>query len=166
MNNASVRLNTEKSRVEVEGRLIKLSYDFMYQYVKGAKKQIGNEKVYQFAIVTKNPDEDLKAEILAEYYGNADEQYKPKWLKADAEEDENGNIVVNLKSKYDIKYFVRDPESDDFICYNSLDDLTEAKGNLIGSQVTASIKCKEGAMYIVALRFDKESVVTADAYFE
>lgn len=162
---STVRHNAEKARVEVSGRLIKMTYDYMFQYVKGQKKQLGTEKVYQYAIVTKNPDEDLKGEILAEYYGNADEQYKPKWLKSDAETDENGNVIVNLKSRYDIKYFAKDETGKD-VCYSSLEELTAAKGNLLGSQVTASIRCKEGAMYIVALRIDKESAVTADAYFE
>lgn len=161
----SVRHNAEKARVEVSGRLIKMTHDFMYQYIKGQKKQLGTEKVYQYAIVTQDPSGELKEEILDAYYSDSDDQYKPKWLKSDAEVDENGNVIVNLKSRYDIKYFAKDESGKD-VCYSSLDDLTAAKGNLLGSQVTASIRCKEGAMYIVALRIDKESAVTADAYFE
>ena len=158
------KYNKEKDRIEITGRIIKCKLDYLTKYVGGKQQRIGDAPVYQFAIVTDAPDPSFTDTIRNTYYAKSSDDYTPKWLIGKAETDDNGHIIINLKSKYDIKYFA--PVEGEMTAYNSLDDFNKVHDNPLGSIVTASVQCKEGAMYIKALRFDKISSVTADSYFD
>ena len=150
--------NKEKEMLYISGKLVKLCHEPLVSYVKG-KKKVGDEPYYQFCVLA-DEDESVADQINALYYADADDQFIPKWIKGEAEVNEDGQIFINFKSRYDIKYFLPDVET----AYN-LESLTDAKGSIIGSDVTLAVKCKEGAMYVSAMRVDQLKSVTVDDYF-
>ena len=152
-----MQYNKEKEMLYISGKLIKLCHEPLVTYVKG-KKKTGDEPYYQFCVLT-DEDQDTADQIDALYYTDAEDQFKPKWIKGEAE-SEDGKIFVNFKSRYDIKYFLPDEDH----AYN-LDSLTESKGNIVGSDVTLAVKCKERALYVSALRVDTLKSVSVSDYF-
>lgn len=150
--------NKEKEMLYISGKLVKLCHEPLVSYVKG-KKKVGDEPFYQFCVLA-DEDEAVADQINALYYAVADDQFIPKWIKGEAEVNEDGKIFVNFKSRYDIKYFLPDIET----AFN-LESLTDAKGSIIGSDVTLAVKCKEGALYVSAMRVDQIKSVSADDYF-
>ena len=151
-------LNKEKEMLYISGKLIKLCHEPLVTYVKG-KKKVGDEPYYQFCVLT-DKDDITAAMIDSIYYAESDYQFTPKWVKGEADVNEEGKIFVNFKSRYDIKYFLPDDDH----AYN-LESLTELKGNIVGSDVTLAVKCKEGAMYVSALRVDVLKSVSVNDYF-
>ena len=118
--------NKEKEMLYISGKLVKLCHEPLVSFVKG-KKKVGDEPYYQFCVLA-DQDVAVADQIGAVYYADADDQFIPKWIKGDAEVNEDGKIFVNFKSRYDIKYFLPDIET----AFN-LESLTEAKGSIIGS---------------------------------
>lgn len=154
-----VTFNKDKEMLYIQGKLVKLTHEPLVTYVNG-KKKTGDEPYYQFAVL--GPDDDVIADqIEALYYADSSDQFKPKWVKGVADQDDDGNIFYNFKSRYDIRYFVAE---EDGAAYN-YESLKEAHGSIIGSDVTLAVKCKPGALYVSAMRIDKIKSVTVDDYF-
>lgn len=149
----------EKEMLYVQGKLVKLCHEPLTTYVKG-KKKVGDEPYYQFSVIAEE-DEEIAEEILNRYYQDADDQFTPKWVRGVAEKDESGKIFYNFKSRFDIRYFAAE---EDGAAYN-FESLREAHGSIIGSDVTLAVKCKEGALYVSAMRIDHIKSVTVDDFF-
>ena len=154
-----MKFNKEKEMLYIQGKLVKLTHEPLITYVNG-KKKTGDEPLYQFAVVAPE-DEPIADQIRALYYADAAEQFIPKWIKGEVEQDENANIFYNFKSRYDIRYFVAE---EDGKAYN-FETLKEEHGSIIGSDVTLAVKCKEGALYVSAMRIDHLKSVTVDDFF-
>lgn len=150
--------NKEKNRLLVSGALVKCTYGPLESF-NGGKKKTSDKSYYQFALATEE-DKSTAALIMKSYYAGKDSAFIPAWVKGTAEKTEDGRIYVNFKSLYDIKYFL--PEEDTALSY---DDVRENYGSIVGSEVTASIVCKDGALYVGAIRVDKLKTVTVDDYF-
>jgi len=150
--------NKEKNRLLVNGALVKCTYGPLESFNAGKKKTSG-KSYYQFAIATAE-DPIVAAQIKEAYYSGKDDAFIPAWVKGTADKTEDGRIYVNFKSLYDIKYFLPGEELP-----LSYDDVHEKYGSIVGSDVTASIVCKDGAMYVGALRIEKLKTVTVNDYF-
>ena len=151
--------NKEKEMLYIQGKLVKLCYEPLTTYVKG-KKMVGDVPYYQFAVIAEK-DEAVADQIQALYYADALDQFTPRWVRGDADQDESGNIFYNFKSRYDIRYFAAE---EDGAAYN-FESLKEAHGSIIGSNVTLAVKCKEGALYVSAMRIDRIKSVTVNDFF-
>ena len=150
--------NKEKNRLLVSGALVKCTYGPLESF-NGGKKKTSDKSYYQFALATEE-DKNTAAQIMKSYYAGKDSAFIPAWVKSTAEKTEDGRIYVNFKSLYDIKYFL--PGEETALSY---DDVRERYGSIVGSEVTASIVCKDGALYVGAIRVDKLKTVTVDDYF-
>ena len=153
-----MKYDKEKSRLLVSGALVRCTYGPLETFVNG-KKKTSDKSYYQFALATPE-DKDTAALIMADYYSDKDSNFIPAWVKGTADKTEDGRIYVNFKSLYDIKYFFPGEEMP-----LSYDDVLERYGSIVGSEVTASIVCKDGALYVGAIRVDKLKTVTVDDYF-
>ena len=151
--------NKEKEMLYIQGKLVKLCHEPLTTYVKG-KKQTGDVPYYQFAVIAEW-DEVIADQIRTLYYAEAAEQFTPKWVRGEAEQGESGSVFYNFKSRYDIRYFAAE---EDGTAYN-FESLKEAHGSIIGSDVTLAVKCKEGALYVSAMRIDRIKSVTVDDFF-
>ena len=153
--------NKEKNRLLVNGALVKCTYGPLESFNAG-KKKTSDKSYYQFAIATAE-DPIVAAQIKEAYYSGKDDAFIPAWVRDNIPEKDktsDGRIYVNFKSLYDIKYFLTGEEAP-----LSYDDIKERYGSIVGSEVTASIVCKDGAMYVGALRIDKLKTVTVNDYF-
>lgn len=153
--------NKEKNRLLVSGALVKCTYGPLESFTNG-KKKTSDKSYYQFAIATEE-DPIVAAQIKETYYKDKDDAFIPAWVRdnvAEKDKTQDGRIYVNFKSLYDIKYFLSGEEAP-----LSYDDIKERYGSIVGSDVTASIVCKDGAMYVGALRIDKLKTVTVNDYF-
>lgn len=150
--------NKEKNRLLVSGALVKCTYGPLESFNAG-KKKTSDKSYYQFALAT-DEDKNTAALIMSDYYAGKDSAFIPAWVKGTADKTEDGRIYVNFKSLYDIKYFLPGEETP-----LSYDDVREHYGSIVGSEVTASIVCKDGALYVGAIRVDKLKTVTVDDYF-
>ena len=157
-----ITVNKETNTMWISGVLVKCTYAPL---IKGKDKngnlRYSEENYYQFAFAVSAVDaERVREDIGATYYGSAEAQYIPKWVKGEESPDENGNIILNFKSRYDIYYFL----GDDRLSY---DDLTDRYGGRapLGSKVTANIALKDGAMYVKAIRFDEIKEIKASDFF-
>lgn len=151
--------NKDKEMLYIQGKLVKLCHEPLTTYVKG-KKQTGEVPYYQFAVIAEE-NEEIADQIRELYYADASEQFTPKWIRGEAEKEDSGNIFYNFKSRYDIRYFAAE---EDGAAYN-FESLKEAHGSIIGSDVTLAVKCKEGALYVSAMRIDHIKSVTVDDFF-
>lgn len=152
-----VTFNKDKEMLYIQGKLVKLTYGPLV--VNGKEKTSGGS-YYQFAVL--GPSDPAEAEKIGKlYYADSEDTYIPKWIKGEADTDEEGNIFYNFKSRYDIRYFVAE---EDGAAYD-FESLKEAHGSIIGSEVTLAVKCKPGALYVSAMRIDKIKSVTVDDYF-
>lgn len=154
-----MQFNKEKEMLYIQGKLVKMTHEPLTTYVKG-KKKTGDEPYYQFAVIAEE-DEVTADQIRALYYADSEEQFTPKWIRGEAEQDDSGNIFYNFKSRYDIRYFVAE---EDGKAYN-FETLKEEHGSVVGSLVTLAVKCKEGALYVSAMRIDHIKSVTVDDFF-
>ena len=151
--------NKDKEMLYIQGKLVKLCYEPLTTYVNG-KKKTGDVPYYQFAVITEE-DEAIADQIRALYYADASDQFTPKWIRGEEKPDDNGNIFYNFKSRYDIRYFAAE---EDGAAYN-FESLKESHGSIVGSDVTLAVKCKEGALYVSAMRIDRIKSVTVDDFF-
>ncbi len=155
-----MKLNVDKNLLWISGKLVKLKYGKLENYVNG-KPKYSEKEYYQFSVLT--PEDPGTAEaVRANYYASADAQFTPRWITGEEKPDEKGMIFVNYKSLYDVKYFIPDREGDNAL---SFDDVRERYGSLVGSTVTLSITCKEGALYVAAVRVDDLKTVSVNDYF-
>ena len=156
-----MEFNKEKNRLLVTGSLVRCTYGQIETYYAG-KKKLSDKNYYQFAIATPE-DPIVAAQIKETYYAEKEDAYIPAWVRDNVKDDDktsDGRSYVNFKSLYDIKYFFPGEEAP-----LSYDDIKERYGSIVGSDVTASIVCKDGAMYVGALRIDKLKTVTVNDYF-
>ena len=153
-----MKLDTELNRLEIQGKLAKMTYGKITTTVKG-KEKTTDKAYYQFSI---NALEDTAtaAAIEKEYYDGVEDTYKPKWVRGEEKVDANGNCFYNFKSLFDIHIFDGD------VCYNFSDFLAHCGGTApLGSDVTFSIVCKEGALYLAAIRIDKLKKASVKDFF-
>lgn len=168
----TIKLDKEKSRIIVPGKLIKLNYaPLVYKDAKGVERK-SEVSYYQLCVATAYNDVNkATADAIREtYYSGVSADFVPGWLKNAPETGKD--LLVNFKSRYDVKHFVRsDSEnpfaptaSDDWtaIGYN---DLIAKYTSVIGSDVTVSAKCKDGAIYVDAIRYDVMHTVDVKDYF-
>ena len=147
----------EKNRLEITGKLAKMTFGKITTTVKG-KEKTTDKAYYQFSI---NAPEDTEtaARIDSTYYDGVEDSYKPKWVKGEDKVDSTGNVFYNFKSLFDINIFYNGER------YNYDDFLALCGGAPLGSKVTFSINCKEGALYLAAIRIDELKKVSVDDFF-
>lgn len=80
-------------------------------------------------------------------YEKADEKYIPKFLNADATEDEKK--YLNLKSSFPFGFCQRNGRAIEDL--GTVEDVLKDLGNINGSKVVVTIIIKEGAFYPVAV---------------
>lgn len=80
-------------------------------------------------------------------YEKADEKYIPKFLSADATEDEKK--YLNLKSSFPFGFCQRNGRAIEDL--GTVEDVLKDLGNINGSKVVVTIIIKEGAFYPVAV---------------
>ena len=152
-----MKLDKEKNTLYMEGNLIKATYDHIPQ----GKGKVSKDCFYQVAIKTAY-DQAIATELLNSFYADAEAQYIPKWLVNSDCEDE---VICNFKSMYDIRWFI--PDENGKYQNHSYKQALDHFGGVIplGSKVTINVTCKEGALYIKALRFDQIASVSVENYF-
>lgn len=152
-----MRFNQEKNRVEITGTLTKMSYGKIVTERNG-KKYESDKSYYQFSILTEE-DAAVSRAVLDNYYAKTDLQYIPKWVAGTADK-KDGRIYCNFKSLFDVMIFDGDTRY-------GFSDFLEMCGGVapLGSDVTFSITCKDGALYISAIRIDKLRRASVEDYF-
>ena len=152
-----MKLEKENNTLYMEGNLIKATYDHLQQ----GKGKISKDCYYQVAVKTAY-DEKIANAILKQYYADAEPQYIPKWLQNKEGEDE---VICNFKSMYDIRWFI--PDENGNFKNHSYKQAVDHFGGVIplGSKVTINVTCKDGALYIKAIRFDQIASVSVENYF-
>lgn len=162
----TMKLDTTNNRLTLSGKLIKLTHAPL-SYVDGnGKERRSNDLYYQITVAVNNEDvtNDTLASIRKAYYTNTEDGFIPRWLKTDVEtvDFDGKQLLVNLRSRYDLKHFVRC--DDDYECI-SFDTLEYTYGVVVGSDVSVSCNCKDGAIYPAAIRYDRLKTVSVDDYF-
>lgn len=153
-----MKLDKDLNRLQISGKLAKMTYGKITTMVKG-KEKTTDKAYYQFSI-NAQVDAETAAQIDTLYYDGVEDGYKPKWVKGEEKVDANGNCFYNFKSLFDIKIFDGDE------CFNYSDFLAHCGGTApLGSQVTFSIICKEGALYLAAIRIDELKKASVDDFF-
>lgn len=154
-----MKLNTELNRLQISGKLAKMAFGKITTVVNG-KEKTTEQPYYQFSI-NAPVDEVMADQVCRLYYGGVQDNFKPKWVRGEEKVDANGNCFYNFKSLFDIKIFDGDE------CYNYSDFLAYCGGTApLGSKVTFSIICKEGALYLAAIRIDELKVASVDDFFD
>lgn len=155
-----MKLDKENNKIYVEGTLTKLNYAPLITKDASGKERASKESYYQISVLTALPDQETRDYIKSTYYKDVEDGFIPKWLK-DPKANDNGNIYVNFKSLYDLRYFV---PTDGEYTRMSYDDVTEG-GAPLGSEVVVSVRCKEGALYADAIKFLRLKSISVDDYF-
>lgn len=151
-------LTNEKNRLQITGKLAKMSFGKITTVVKG-KEKTTDKPYYQFSINAPY-DAETAAKVDKLYYDGVEDTYKPKWIKGEEKLDASGNCFFNFKSLFDIRIF----EGDD--CYSYADFIAHCGGTApLGSDVTFSVICKEGALYLAAIRVDKLKKASVEDFF-
>lgn len=124
----------------------------------------GDREYYQVSVKTSALTPEIVADIKKRYFSETKDKYLPSFIK-DAEE--NGckePIYINLKSQYEVGTFTPEDGNHRF----SYDEVIEMGDGLSpnGSEVTLSIRLKEGSAYPLALRIDKLIKQDASDYFD
>ena len=148
----------EKNRLEITGKLAKMTFGKIINMVNG-KEKATDKSYYQFSINA--PADNAAASIInSKYYSGVEASYVPKWVKGEEKTDAHGNVFYNFKSLFDIKVFYNNE------CYNYADFLNVCGGTApLGSTVTFSINCKEGALYLAAIRIDELKKASVSDFF-
>lgn len=127
-------------------------------------KYKGDEELYQVSIKTDALTPELIEKIRETYFSDTKEKYLPSFIK---EAEKNGceePIYINLTSKYEIGTFTPEDGNRRYT-YDEVIDMGEGLAPK-GSEVTLSIRLKEGAAYPLALRIDKLVKQDASDFFD
>ena len=124
----------------------------------------GDREYYQVSVKTDGLTPELVAEIKSKYFSETKDKYLPSFIK---DVEENGckePIYINLKSQYEFGTFTPEDGNRRY----SYDEVIEMGEGLApnGSEVTLSIRLKEGSAYPIALRIDKLNKQDASDFFE
>ena len=127
----------------------------------------GDKEVFQVSIKTNGLTAVLVDQIKARYFTDTKDKYLPSFVKdfeKDPEGSEKNGVYINLKSQYEFGTFL---PSDGNKRY-TFDDVIEMGEGLapLKSEVTLSMRLKEGSIYPLALRIDKLNKQDAADYFE
>ena len=153
---SGAKYNPEKNTLVVKGILANFRFS--------STKFSGDREYYQVSVKTDDLTPELVSEIKKTYFSETKEKYLPSFIK---EAEDNGckePIYINLKSRYEIGTFTPEDGNHRF----SYDDVIEMGNGLApnGSEVTLSIRLKEGSAYPLALRIDKLIKQDASDYFD
>lgn len=153
--NTNTATNEEKqsTSIYVKGTLISAMYG-KRSFKKGGDK---SDK-YRISIKPEFDDMMMLRKKAEPYYEDADEQWIPKWLKSDKQEDME---YLNLASNFDIRAGKREDGDKDIEDLGYLMDYISDNGNINGSKVVVLIVIKEGAIYpqaILIKEMNKQSI--------
>lgn len=127
-------------------------------------KYKGDTETYQVSVHTPSLTAEVIEDIKKRYFSDTKDRYLPSFIK-DAEKDGTKDpLYINLQSQYEFGTFLPGEGNKRY----SFDDVIELGDGLAprGSEVTLSMRLKEGAIYPLALRIDKLNKQDAADFFE
>ena len=106
-------------------------------------------------------------QIKARYFTDTKDKYLPSFVKdfeKDPEGSEKNGVYINLKSQYEFGTFLPTDGNKRY----TFEDVIEMGEGLapLKSEVTLSMRLKDGSIYPLALRIDKLNKQDAADYFE
>ena len=127
----------------------------------------GDKEVYQVSVKTTALMPKIALDIRNRYFSDTKEKYYPSFIKdfeKDPEKSTKEGVYINLKSQYEFGTFLPNEGNHRY----SFDDVYEMGEGLapLQSEVTLSMRLKEGSIYPLALRIDKLNKQDAADYFE
>lgn len=155
-NNKGLKYVPEENRLVIQG-ILKI---FRFS----TTKYKGDQELYQVSVQTDSLTPEIIADIEKRYFEETREKYLPSFIKDAHENGCKGPIYVNLKSMYEFGTFLPNDGNKRY----SYDDVIAMGDGLapLGSEVTLSIRLKEGSAYPLALRIDKLVKQDASDYFD
>ena len=155
-NGKGLKYVPEENRLVIKGILTILRFS--------TTKYAGDKELYQISVKTDCLTPEVIADIKKRYFSETKDKYLPSFIK-DAEE--NGckePIYVNLKSQYEFGTFLPTDGNKRY----SYEDVIKMGDGLapLQSEVTLSIRLKEGFACPLALRIEKLVKQDASDYFD
>ena len=155
-NEAGLSYNPDENKLVVKGILTNFRYS--------TTKYKGEDEEYQISVRTSSLTDEVIADIKERYFSDTKDKYLPSFIK-DAEKDGCYEpLYINLHSKYEIGTFTPETGNKRY----SYDEVIEMGEGLapLHSEVTLSIRLKQGSAYPLALRIDKLNKQDASDYFD
>mgnify|MGYP003288192379 CR=1 FL=1 len=142
-NKATEAQKQEGVRINLCGTVTDLMFG-RHTYNNGRKDK---EDKYRLSVELAAGEMDKFIAACKPMYEKADEKYIPKFLNADATEDEKK--YLNLKSSFPFGFCQRNGRVIEDL--GTVEDVLKDLGNINGSKVVVTIIIKEGAFYPVAV---------------
>lgn len=155
-NNKGLKYVPEENRLVIQGILTTFRFS--------TTKYKGDQELYQVSVKTESLTPEVVADIKKRYFEDTKDRYLPSFIKDVEENGCKDPVYVNLKSMYEFGTFLPDDGNKRY----SYDDVISLGDGLapLRSEVTLSIRLKEGSAYPLALRIDKLVKQDASDYFD
>lgn len=155
-NDKGLKYAPGENRLVVKGVLTNFRYS--------TTKYRGDKATYQVSVHTTSLTSDIVADIKARYFSDTKDKYLPSFIKDIEKAGDKDPVYINLQSQYEFGTFLPGDGNKRY----SYDDVIEMGEGLapLKSEVTLSIRLKEGSCYPLALRIDRLLKQDASDYFE